>query len=86
MKNGVIAGILAAMLSLPLVGCGSKQIEEIKNESQKSMFVEVEWTGSWRVVYQKDTKVMYVVSYGAHNNGVFTVLLNPDGTPMLWEG
>lgn len=31
-------------------------------------------------------KVMYAVSGGAYNNGTFTLLVNPDGTPMLWEG
>ena len=51
------------------------------------MFVEVEKvTDNWRVVYHRDTKVMYVVSAASYNRGVFTVMVNPDGTPMIWEG
>lgn len=29
--------------------------------------------------------IMYAISDGYYNHGTFTVLLNPDGTPMLWE-
>ena len=39
---------------------------------------------SYSVVYHAETKVMYVagdVKYG----DVFTVLVNPDGTPMIWR-
>ena len=31
-------------------------------------------------------KVMYTISGGLKNCGNFTLLVNPDGTPMLWEG
>lgn len=33
------------------------------------------------VVYDKDTKVMYVVN----NKGYYWVLYNPDGTPRIYE-
>lgn len=33
-----------------------------------------------------NTKVMYAISDGAHNYGNFTLLVNADGTPMLYEG
>lgn len=54
---------------------------------KSSMFVQIEHSlyGGWRIVYHRDTKVMYAVSSDAHNGGVFTVLVNPDGTPMLYE-
>lgn len=40
--------------------------------------------GDYYIVYHKDTKVMYVVTSYCKNN-VFTLLVNPDGTPMLWD-
>lgn len=40
---------------------------------------------AYDVVYHKDTKVMYAVSHSCYNIGTFTVLVNPDGTPMLYE-
>lgn len=49
------------------------------------MFVEVERTMIYRVVYHKDTKVMYTISYGTHNSGAFTLLVDENGDPMLWE-
>ena len=52
------------------------------------MFVYIQSTAfsqGYDVVYQKDTKVMYVVSRGTYNQGTFTMLVNPDGSPMLYE-
>jgi hypothetical protein len=51
-----------------------------------SMFVMLESTPKWNVVYHKNTKVMYAVSSSGTGSGVFTVLLNPDGTPMIYRG
>lgn len=51
-----------------------------------SMFVSIKKGDSYRVVYQKETKVMYVVSYGDYNRGTFTLLVDENGDPMLYEG
>ena len=69
-----------------LVGC-SKKVSGYKADSSddRSMFVLIEKTYAWRVVYHKDTKVMYVVSNGAYNSGTFTLLVDAQGRPMLWE-
>ena len=48
------------------------------------MFVLIEVAASWKIVYHKDTKVMYAVSNGNDNYGTFTLLVNADGTPMVW--
>ena len=69
---------------LLLCGCET-EVEEENNDKSTSMFVELEETRFWTVVYHKDTKVMYAVSFGTNNRGVFTLLVNADGTPMLWE-
>lgn len=67
-----------------LTACTSVENEPNLN-TNTSMFVQVEETGYWRVVYHRDTKVMYAISYGGYNGGNFTLLVNADGTPMLWE-
>ena len=42
--------------------------------------------GSWyAIVYDKDTKVMYSKSTLSRNYGILTLLVNPDGTPRLYE-
>lgn len=70
------------LLTLLLSGCQKVESVEYNNNS---MFVEIEKTPCWGVVYHRETKVMYVVSYGAYNGGNFTVLVDADGKPMLWE-
>lgn len=69
--------------------CGCSVVETEKaNENQKSTstFVEVEQAMCWKIVYHKETKVMYVVSNINNNRGTFTLLVNADGTPMLYKG
>lgn len=82
-----ILAILLATGMLSLTACAEVETVNDNNNEPKetSMFVEVEHTTMWKVVYHKETKVMYAVSYGSYNCGTFTVLVNPDGTPMLWE-
>lgn len=78
-----------ALCACLLVGCGGSSVttSSTYNEDAPSMFVTIEYVSeNWRVVYHKDTKVMYVISAGGYNRGTFTVMLNPDGTPMIWEG
>ena len=74
--------ILVSLFSFS--GCTTTNVTYQTQE--ESMFVIVEvTTNHWQIVYHKETKVMYAVSRG-DTVGVFTVLVNPDGTPMLWEG
>lgn len=47
-------------------------------------FTVIERTYNWQVVYHNETKVMYVVSDGGSNRGTFTLLVNPDGSPMVY--
>lgn len=83
-RFSVIFVVLALCLSLCACGVSSVQVETKVSES--SMFVEVENNTFWRVVYHRETKVMYAVSQSSSNYGNFTVLLNPDGTPQTWKG
>jgi len=49
------------------------------------MFITVDTDMYWRIVYDRDTLVMYAVSEGRENRGVFTLLVNPDGSPKLYK-
>lgn len=86
MTNKKNAAILAIAMCVCVALTGCQDVEANYDEERPSMFVVVEQTSSWRIVYQKDTKVMYAVSSSSYNYGDFTLLVNPDGTPMLWEG
>ena len=83
MKKKLIIILLSLMLLT--VGCGIERvkIEETKQE-QSSMFVKVESTHLWDVVYHKNTKVMYAVSRGEYNSGTFTLLVDAEGNPMIY--
>lgn len=82
----VVSIFVAVVLAIFLTACASNESYSEVKEDTPSMFVQVENGYSWEVYYHKDTKVMYVVSDGYYNSGTFTVMMNPDGTPMLWEG
>lgn len=90
MKKNFIIFVMLIVLMFSLVGCGgTKQLTEEDfaeaSKSEYSMFIKVESTSYYDVVYHKTTRVMYTISRGSYNQGTFTVLLNADGTPMLYE-
>jgi ABC-type enterochelin transport system substrate-binding protein len=76
---------------LLLTGCGEASENNEGNNQQKeskqkkSEFVTIEDGWNYKVVYHRDSKVMYVVSWGSYNIGTFTLLVNADGTPMVYE-
>ena len=77
---------LLTVLFLSLCGCDTKTVTPSEDRNiGESMFVEVEDAALWIIVYHKDTKVMYAVSKLSSGAGHFTVLVNPDGSPMIWE-
>lgn len=78
--------ICVLLLALLLCSCDSQILTEENNTSKLSMFIQVENGNGYKIVYHRDTKVMYAISDSSYNIGTFTVMLNADGTPMLWEG
>ena len=75
--------ILILCACLLLTGCGGANATV--NGVTDSMFVTVETSWTYKVVYNRYTKVMYAVSDGTRNQGTFTLLVNADGTPMVYE-
>lgn len=75
--------ILAVIACMMLSSCN--RVETAKGEDDTSMFVKVETTTFWDVVYHKDTKVMYVVSTGSYNHGTFTLLVDENGKPLIYD-
>lgn len=85
MKNKIKVAAITLAAAAVLSGCGNKVANE-SDSSAPSMFTTVEIAGSWTIVYHNETKVMYAVSAGYYNYGTFTVMLDTDGSPLLWEG
>lgn len=54
-------------------------------EDYNNVFEQVGYGNGYIIVYHTQTKVMYVVSDEYRNKGNFTLLVNPDGTPMIYK-
>ena len=84
MKKMIIAIIIVSLL---VVGCAKvEKIERKPEPVNQSRFMEVEHTGAWRIVADRETGVMYAVSLGAYNIGTFTLLVDADGNPLIYKG
>ncbi len=88
MLKRIICALLCLIFAFFLVGCGGPTISHVENPEQESMFIAIEKNtpNAFWVVYHRDTKVMYVTSTGGYNAGNFVLLVNPDGSPMIWNG
>lgn len=90
MRKRLLATILTAAICFGMIGCSpDHSVEGLDSDSKEktalSMFVAIEYNDlSGIVCYQKDTKVMYWVSRGQYTYGNLTMLVNPDGSPMVY--
>lgn len=88
MKRIAITVLLLAVVTL--AGCStmgkvdSQKIADAEIDNQMFMVVSEESSG--RVLVDKSTGVMYWASDNSYNRGNLTMLVNPNGTPRIWEG
>ena len=86
MKRLLLILMTIALYACLFVGCsGSGNPATEKEVSKNSSFIIVEDGAGYYIVYHKDTKVMYTFSTGGSSLGTFCLLVNADGTPMIWE-
>ena len=85
---GLAAFLIVTSIVLTFAGCASIKAEakEVDDTDDGNTFILVDADYHCWVVYHKDTKVMYAVSRAPNNIGTYTLLVNADGTPMIWEG
>ena len=85
----IVASLAVFLVIISIVvmfaGCTSTRAEA-KEVDDGNTFILVDADYYCWIVYHKDTKVMYAVSRSGYNAGTYTVLVNADGTPMIWEG
>lgn len=90
MKKKVLALIFSTVIvSSILVGCSNTDIKKTCNqetEDLESMFVEIGRISNSYIVYDRETKVMYTVSNDLYNGGNFTMLVDENENPKLWDG
>lgn len=80
--------LVVGAIFLPSCQFESKQprVEDMKTW-KNSLFTVVEYNSdlSFYIVYMNKTKVMYAISDGSENRGDFTLLVNEDGSPMIYK-
>lgn len=84
----ILAIALLAVLVMMLTGCSTGKIDEqdiLNSEHDNAMFFLVSREQSGYVIVDKTTRVMYWLSNAPYNCGTLTMLVNPDGTPRIWE-
>ena len=74
--------IIAMLLVVTCTGCGTNDSDSDSDSSFVIVETHMLVAYPYKIVYHKDTKVMYVVGYYAD----FAVMRNPDGSPMIWDG
>lgn len=80
----LIAIVLITLMMLSMTACATKRTSEVV-KGETSRMIEVEETGAYVIVYDKYTKVMYAISNSGYNNGNFTLLVDANGNPLLYN-
>lgn len=84
--------VICIIMAMLFAACAGSKAEPANaasvidtREDYNNVFEQVGYGEDYIIVYHKQTKVMYVVSAEYRNRGNFTVLVNPDGTPMIYK-
>lgn len=86
MKKIMSMVLIITLILLLLVGCSeSTKQSNSENTYEKYSFTTIMHSDDYNIVYQNETKVMYVMSTDYYNIGNFTVLVDENGKPMLYK-
>lgn len=77
--------IITVLTILLATGCAKVENKTEQEPVDVSRFERVEYTAVWEIVVDRETGVMYAVSHGDYNHGTFTVLVDADGKPLIWN-
>ena len=82
-----IAVIMLVVFSMLLVGCSSDNNAVIQNHILHNRFVKVESNSAGYAIYvDTETDVMYLAMRHNVDQLGLTVLVDADGTPLLYSG
>lgn len=77
-------GLIMVLIGLAMIfaGCSGEKAEASSN----SRFMKIEGDFEWIIYADRETGVMYAVSNGMYNHGTFTLLVDANGDPLIYEG
>lgn len=88
MKKKIFCLLLILIMPLMLFSGCSSNAQTSSNGSEfivgDIVFIKVVRGDDFDIFVDKNTRVMYIFNKTYHQGGL-TVLVNADGTPMLWE-
>ena len=82
----LIIGLIVSLIGPGMIFAGCGCSGEKAEASEKSRFMKVEGNINWYIYADKETGVMYAVSCGGYNSGDFTLLVDANGNPLIYEG
>lgn len=85
MKKFIV--VLVALMFLLVVACGDSgtvQAEGAEKPTEGATFKTLDFDIEEQVVRHEETGVCYLVYRSTYGIGL-TVMVNPDGTPYVWE-
>ena len=87
MKKIIIS--LSIIIGIVLTGWLLKDVTISNNYAENGRFIQIynqsSMNDGFRIYYDKETKVMYLIS-DIYKGGGITVLVDRDGKPLLYEG
>ncbi len=83
MRKKLITVIITAIITAALLIAGCSDTANV-SVGQDRMMEKAEDEWEYAIYVDKDTNVMYIKRLG--DGGTFTVMLNADGTPKIWQG
>ena len=84
MKKIIIS--LLIIIGIILTGWLLKDVTISNNYAENERFIKIKDEGYFDIVYDVETKVEYAVSQGKYNKGIFTLLVDKDGKPLIYGG
>ena len=83
MRKKLITAIITAIITAALLIAGCSDTATV-SAGQDRMMEKIEEKWGYVIYVDRDTNVMYIKGPG--DGGTFTVMLNTDGTPKIWQG
>ena len=77
--------IITVLTILLATGCAKVENKPEQEPVDVNRFERVEYTAVWEIVADRETGVMYAVSRGMYNQGAFTLLVDAEGKPLIWD-
>ena len=84
----IVPGVGFALLFVLMISAceGSVSAEAAAKDTEYATFYSVDYDIDEEVICHEETGVCYLIVYSADHNRVgVTVMVNPDGSPYVWE-